>query len=383
MYRIIRSLVMSIAIALLLIGPRGSAYASPAGHVLRTVTVGRLPTAVAVDSRVHRAYVVNTAENTVSVLDSRNGDVLRKISLGYEPVKQILGYQIGIDEGIDRVYVVIQREPSQPSKVVLLDARSGRALHVSATGLYSGKPGINTRAHRVFIPNLDSNTVSVLDGRSGAVLRSIHVGAGPSQIAVAEGTGHAFVANSDGTISMLDAVTGTVLRTVRTGGGSHGFSPIVGGPFGKVFVFSQNGRMTVLDATSGRVIRTVAVGTLVGDAGVDAQTGRMFVANAGQNLNGNSVSMLDARTGIRLRVITTGLGPVGVVVDAAAGHILVANEGGNSVSTLDAQTGTVLRTTPVRNPIAIAIDAGAHRVLALDIGSPFGKGHVMILDSQA
>jgi len=48
--------------------------------------------------------------------------------------------------------------------------------------------------------------VSVLDARSGRILRTVTVGLGPYAVAVDERTSRVFVANYDGnTVSVLDA----------------------------------------------------------------------------------------------------------------------------------------------------------------------------------
>ena len=63
--------------------------------------------------------------------------------------------------------------------------------------------------------NLGDNTLSALDVRSGALLRTVAVGSGFAWMAMSARTGHVFLASGgDGTISMLDGRTGAVLRAV-------------------------------------------------------------------------------------------------------------------------------------------------------------------------
>ncbi len=52
-----------------------SVVASDTGQVVRTVHAGRRPLAVAVDARVGHAFVANAYDNTVSMLDARSGRV--------------------------------------------------------------------------------------------------------------------------------------------------------------------------------------------------------------------------------------------------------------------------------------------------------------------
>ena len=58
---------------------------------------------------------------------------------------------------------------------------------------------------------------TVLDAANGQRLRTVAIGAGASAIAVQQPTGHVFVANEgDNSVSMLDARSGRVLRTLIT-----------------------------------------------------------------------------------------------------------------------------------------------------------------------
>jgi YVTN family beta-propeller protein len=74
-----------------------------------------------------------------------------------------------------------------------------------------------TRA-RAFVANFNRGSVSVIDARRGALVRTIRVGGGPAALAVDEGSGHVFVANfGAGTVSMLDGGRGRLIRTVPGG----------------------------------------------------------------------------------------------------------------------------------------------------------------------
>jgi len=75
-------------------------------------------------------------------------------------------------------------------------------------------------AHRGVMPG----QVTVIDARTGRVLRDVAVGAAPSALAVDERGGHVFVVNSGtaftqdaGSVSMLNSVSGALLRTMPGG----------------------------------------------------------------------------------------------------------------------------------------------------------------------
>jgi YVTN family beta-propeller protein len=80
---------------------------------------------------------------------------------------------------------------------------------------------VDTRTHRVFVVNGNfggTGTVSVLDARTGGLVRTVAVGHTPYAVAVDERAGHAFVTNNgDDSVSVLDTHSGTVLRSVTVG----------------------------------------------------------------------------------------------------------------------------------------------------------------------
>jgi YVTN family beta-propeller protein len=159
--------------------------------------------------------------------------------------------------------------------------------------------------------NNSTNTVSMLDAATGAPLRTIPVGPHPAVAVVDDLTGRVFVvhgrAGTRGTystfndyqqvgVTMLDARTGAVLRSLPVGGSTAndfvgqalGTNITVDARRGRVFVINQvgvaqadqnHGTISVLDATSGRVLRTIGVGRHPISLTVDESTDRLFVVN--------------------------------------------------------------------------------------------------------
>src|SRR5207248_3076665 len=125
---------------------------------------------------------------------------------------------------------------------VAVDKRAGRALVVSASAdSWNGAPTGQGR-------------VSVLDARTGALLRTVNVGPGSVTLAVDERAGHAFVAN-----------TGRI-QWYHNADGTDSYRAV-------------NPSLSLLDTRTGRVLRTITLGGQVPYAlAVDARTSRVFVA---------------------------------------------------------------------------------------------------------
>ena len=77
---------------------------------------------------------------------------------------------------------------------------------------------VDARSARVLLANRFDNSVSVLDARSGRLVRTVAVGGLPGALAVAVHRARIVITNSgDGSVSLLDAEQGALLRTVYVG----------------------------------------------------------------------------------------------------------------------------------------------------------------------
>jgi YVTN family beta-propeller protein len=138
--------------------------------------------------------------------------------------------------------------------VSLLDARSGALLRTVWAGRSLDRLAVDARRGRAFVTDVGANSVSVLDTTTGRLLRRLAVAPNPTAIAVDERTGRVFVA-------------------------SQGAVDSAGDPLGP-------GTLTVLEAGSGRLIGTREVGLAPTAVAVDGRTGAVFVVTAGGTVPG-------------------------------------------------------------------------------------------------
>jgi YVTN family beta-propeller protein len=76
---------------------------------------------------------------------------------------------------------------------------------------------VNPVTNRVYVANLNDNTVSVIDGASNTVVDTVAVGVIPEVVAVNTVTNRIYVANSSSnTISAIDGNTDTVVGTISS-----------------------------------------------------------------------------------------------------------------------------------------------------------------------
>jgi DNA-binding beta-propeller fold protein YncE len=355
------------------------------GAILRAIQGGRDACSVGWDTSSGTGFVVFGDDNVVGVLDPRTGTARHLITVGQDPSAVL------VDARTQRAFVVNSYIKSRRTGTVsVLDARSGTVLRTVAVGQDPSPAAIDESMNRLFVLNTAirghaRGSVNALDARTGAVLRTIAVGLAPSAVAIDAHTGRVFVLNSNvtvthndvrsigrGTVSVLDARTGAVLRTVIVG--SVPSAVTVDAHTGRVFVLNSNvtvthndvrsigrGTVSVLDARTGMMLRTIAVGTNPSAIVVDEKTGQVLVTNsgeAGNNFSG-SLNVLDAGTGTVRHTIRLGQDPSAMAVDERSGRLLlvtmaitvargtISNIGQNSVVVLDVATLEPLRVIPL------------------------------------
>jgi len=307
--------------------------------------------ALAIDARTGYAAVATTAG--VTLLDTHTGTVVRTV-----PLSQGYAMSLAVDE---------QRG------------------HVIAIGA----------------------GVAVLDARRAAIVRTALASLFPLGIVVDDRSGHAFILDGrafGGHVVMLDTGTGRVQHTAVVSSEDSAQAGAVDTRTARAFVTSLvDDSVSVLDTQTGAVVATALVARSPCAVAVDERRGRVFVASSGVASGGSGLSVLDARTGTVLRIQPLTTSPLALAVDALTGRVFLVNGprgaygaalGISGVSTLDAQSGAILRTVPIPenlNLASIAVDVRRGRVFVSSQGAQdparpgalMGAGSVYVLDARS
>jgi YVTN family beta-propeller protein len=349
--------------------------------VLRTVTVGTYPHRCG-RGRSDRPRLRHEHSGGVSLLDARDGRVL-----GTRAGTSAFG-SIVLDGPTQRVFA-LSESGLVSGLITVLDGRTGAILRTTLDSVLD--PMVDRQTGAILAAAIDPQNgqydhLAFIDGHSGVLRRMVPL-QGPLVLDVDSRTEHVFAANfATAPVSMLDARTGRLLRTVPVGPTPLGVA--VDARTERVFV-TNNGADTdnVLDAHTGMLLHTIKVGPHPARVVVDERTARVFVVHGRggstkepfsfPDFEQSGVTMLDARTGAVLRSLPVGGSPfddvesataTNIVVDARRGRVFVINQAlldrnglpvsaNGSVSVLDARSGGVLRTIAVgSNPIALAVD---------------------------
>jgi YVTN family beta-propeller protein len=112
-------------------------------HATRTIAVGKIPCAVAINQTMHRIYVVNYGDATVSVIDLQARQVIATLRVGKHP------------QGV----------------------------------------AVDSRRNQIYIADVLGDTVTLIDGEKNAVIGVLRAGKNPYAVAVDEASGRAYAAN--------------------------------------------------------------------------------------------------------------------------------------------------------------------------------------------
>jgi YVTN family beta-propeller protein len=342
---------------------------------LWAVRVGHGTSALALASRVGHVFVANGVDQTVRLLDARSGAVLATIAIGGAPIA------LAVDETAGRVFTVnaCASSCSMPAcyyglaTVSVLDIRSGALIRTVGVGRGAVALALDERADRVFVANVDDATVSVLDASSGRVLRTVGLaGSTPLALAVDAHTRRVFVSRlfdprgGMSGVSLLDSRTGALLRTVRV---DHITGPLLVDPrHGHVVVVSASG-LHVLEARTGRILRRIRPVRV--PLAVDAREGRVLVSGH------DHLRLLDIRSGHVSGPVLVGASPGPLTwidttaVDETSGRIFVVVRVADShgvpteserLAVLDGRSGTLLQSIAVgADVVALAVDPRTQR----------------------
>jgi YVTN family beta-propeller protein len=462
-----------------------------------TTTVGNAPFAVAVDQTTHTAYVGNTNDNTVSVINTATCNATVTTSCGvthpWIPIDSAADAGLvdaAVDEKTDTIYVVNLADFSQtstngagntvsvingatcnasvttgcgqvPEEVALSgDADNGVApdgvavdeatdtIYVADGGDNSvsvidgatcnGKvtsgcsqipatvtlgantgpsvPAVDQATDTVYVPDLGTGTVSVLDGATcnatvaagcGNTPPQVSVGGDPMAAAVDQATNTIYIAAaSNSGLGSLDVIKGaTCDASVTTGcgqtpasvpAGSNADDVVLDPVTHNVFVVNQNdSTVSIFDGAICNALDeagcdqnapVVATEFDPGYLDLDIASDSVYVANY-DNGTGNTVSVLNGAActfaqqfGCRHDAPTTavGGGPQGSAADPATNTIYVANGNDSDLSVIDGASCNAFLAFGCRSswpivgtgasPFAVAVDQQTDTVYVANAG---------------
>ncbi len=309
--------------------------------VLAEIPVGARPTQAVVTPDERRLYVTCAYDYTVDEVDLEEGRVVRSLPVGYEP------YGLVLSADGRRLSVV----NSLANTVSILSTETGESRFEIPVGRLPRYVAETPDGERLIVANGHSRDVSIIDPEIGRVVetRSLDRGAQMRNV----------ICTADGRWAITTTLVGhdEMITTQMDRGwiNSNGFS---------VLDLSEHGHYVTL-----LLDRLLTGATNPWGAAISADGGRLYVSLAGIH----QVAIVDLPAALRLveettpeevqrlsqdveileqrkiaqRVDAGGIGPRSVAVNDAKNELLVANYFSDTVTVLDAETGAVKATIPL------------------------------------
>ena len=321
-----QNLVAAIAMAALAVG---AADAAPT--IQSTLTLGNDAQVLCTDNVLRKAFAPNFADGTLSVIDLDTLSVAATLPVGSNPRR------ITCNTATHRVYVA---HATSPGRLTVVDASTNGVFATVAVGNDSRNVAANFLIDEVYVSNFGSSTVSVVDTSTNTVVATLPVGTNPSAPVSNDRLKKTYVASAvDGTVTVIDQRTRAVSKTIKVGNAPQ--YAAVDGQHGKVYVNNVTDHtVSVIDSATDTVVKTTpsGVGTSSNFGAVNTLYRRYYLPNA----TDNTLTVIDTETDSVVRTIPVGPTPVDVLVDSGTGDAYVVNQGGDSVTIINAATETVI-----------------------------------------
>ena len=200
--------------------------AAAANAALATlVQVGRAPAHVIVDTLAARAYVSNSDDDSVSVVDTARGRVVGSIPTAASP------HGLRMSPDGREIYVAA----TKGNAVSVIDVATSREVIRIPIGKAPVQVGFTPDGTRVYVSLRDDNAVAMVDTRTRGIVTTIHssqrgreeqtTDRGVHGVVVSDDGSRVFVANTfAGTVSTIDAATKRVIGTMRVGNSPGGIT---------------------------------------------------------------------------------------------------------------------------------------------------------------
>lgn len=219
------------------------------------VEIGRHPAHVIIDAQGKRAYVTNSEDDNVLVIDVERKRIVGTVKTGEFPH----GLRISPD-GRD-IYVANVEDDS----VSVIDIAQSKEVARIPVGKAPVQVGFTPDGRHAYVSLRDENSVAVVDTAQRRKTATVAVGRNPIQVFATPDGRFVYVANQgtdtdpDNTVSVIEIANNSVVATIVTGRGAHGVVASDDGT--RIFVTNiVDDTVSVIDTATQKVTRNIKVG---------------------------------------------------------------------------------------------------------------------------
>ncbi|MGC8590136.1 YncE family protein, partial [Athalassotoga sp.] len=145
-------------------------------HTVQSIQVGGRLSAICFDPSTEMAYVANSSNNTLSVVNEETNQIVKVMAVEKYPMS------VGVNSKTGIIYVAVNYNLGN-SSIDVLD-KSGQTISVINVGMGPNAIGVNSVTNMIYVTNQSSDDVNVIDGSTNKIISTIPVGNGPDAVAV-------------------------------------------------------------------------------------------------------------------------------------------------------------------------------------------------------
>lgn len=288
---------------------------------------GVAPATATAQSSVLYAYVANSLDNTVSVVNTASEAVVATIPVGANPFAAV-----ATPDG-RHVYV------TDDSGVQVIDT-STNTVTATITGVAGPNLAFDPTGSTAYLVERDYHAVAVIDTATSQVTATINlygIKGFPWGIAISPNGERAYVTFTNGHLAIIDTATDTIVKTVNVPfyAGGIAVSPD-GSRLYLVDVPAAGGGLSVLNAKSGAVIATIPVGPDPLDVALSPDGTMAYVADVAVNM----LTEVDTTTKKVVATWATSSGGWFVAVAGGSAYVTDYNSAAVTVATPGADEAT-------------------------------------------
>lgn len=219
-------------------------------------------------------------------------------------------------------------------------------------------------ATRVYIANFNSDTVTVLNATTAALVTTIAVGTNPFGLAISPDGTRLFVANrASGTISIVDTATNGIVGTIT--GGTLPAGMAVSADGSTIYIANESdGTVTARTIATNALVQTYPGFSSPRQIVLSTDGATAYVTNAGAD----TVGVLTLAGGA-ITNVTVGPTPTGLTRSPDGSAVYVTNRITNSVSRILTATNAITTATVGTQPQGVSISPDGAKLYVVNQGS--------------
>jgi YVTN family beta-propeller protein len=300
----------------------------------------------------YRIYSSNETSGDVTVIDSKNHDVVATIAVGRRP----RGIRASHDGQL--VYVALSGSPLTPpgtdpktlpppdrtaDGVAVVDVKTNKVSRVIRCGEDPEQFDLSLDGNTLYVANEDVAKISVVDLKTDKVVASVAVGEEPEGVTTSPDGKFVYVtAEADGAVFIIDTATNKMVKSIKVGERPRSVMFLPDGS--KAYVSVENDAVVaVLDTAKQELVKKIELGSPkelrpMGFA-LTQDAKRLFVSTG----RGGRVFGINTTDDVANGTFFTGDRPWGIALSPDGSTLYTANGPSNQVTAIDVASGKLTR----------------------------------------